>query len=108
MEPQGWIRSAAILDQIRIGIESTVVGTAIRNAMGAFETVIRLLCASNSAFGFVLHAFGQIKPVADIVIAIDKIHAELFREANIFLFAHFVFIARMDIRVVEENCRFNL
>jgi hypothetical protein len=44
-----------------------------------------------------------LEPVVAIVIRIDKRNTELLRKPNVFAFAQFLFLERVNVRVIEEE-----
>ena len=59
--------------------------------------------AAFAAFRFPFHAFGAGEPVIGVVVAINERDVVFFGEGDVFVLTDFVFAARVDIGVVEED-----
>ncbi len=69
---------------------------------GALKAHIKAHGATNASFGFVFHAFGALKPVVGIVVAIDKGDVEFFSKGDVLIFAQEIFFAWMDVGIVKN------
>lgn len=88
-------------DAERAGDDGKAVFMGIERS--ALEAHIKTHGAAFAAFGFPFHAFGAGKPVVGVVVAVNERDVVFFGEGNVFVLADFVFAARVDIGVVEED-----
>ena len=69
----------------------------------ALKTHIKTHGAALALLWLPLEAFDAAKPIVAVIIRVDKWNVELFGKTDIFIFADFVFFARMNIGIVKEN-----
>ncbi len=69
---------------------------------GTFKAHVEAHRATHAALRFVLHPARPLEPVVPIVVGIDEGHAELFGKTHVFVLAQLVFLARMNVGVVEK------
>src|SRR5690606_35905469 len=68
---------------------------------GFLKTHIKAHRAAYATFRLMLHAFGQFKPMVDMVIRIDEGNVVLFRKTDVFFLTNIVFLAWMNVRIVK-------
>ena len=70
---------------------------------GAGKAHIKAHGAACATFGVALHALRAGEPVLHVVIRINERNTHLLGEANILVFANFIFLQRVNVRVVEKD-----
>ena len=70
---------------------------------GAVHAHVETHRAPSAALGIELHTLGPRHPIVDVVVRVNKVDAELGGVALVLLLADLVLLARVDVRVVEED-----
>ena len=69
----------------------------------ALKAHVKTHGAADAFFRLIFHAFGALKPVVGVVVAVNKGNIMLFGKADIFLLADQILFDRMNIRIIEKD-----